>query len=170
VADWIFAYYATMEESRPKNDDGITTNAAEIVDHICTYAHIRHIRLKTDEPTYTRRSYYGGQVGNHAKVLMVDDEAFFMGSNNAYGAGLADFGLITPDARKTAAFNDKYWKPLWTQTSGTGNTPGLVTGSSRIGGGCPWRDRLETNHPAPWDSVHNSLCETIDKKQDYQSS
>ena len=159
VADWIFAYYMINENSRPENDDGRPMSAEEIVDLICDHAHIGHIRLKADEPTYMRGNNPGGEVGNHAKILMVDDSIVYMGSDNAYGSGLAEFGLITDDVLRAGEFNDQYWKPLWEQTLGTSEN-GLVSGSSSISGRCPWRDALPTR-PAPWNNVHNAMCTTF---------
>lgn len=52
------------------------------------------------------------QIGNHAKVIMADDSAFYMGSNNAYGAGLAEFGLIVDDAEKARELDNNYYSPL----------------------------------------------------------
>jgi len=102
----------------------------------------------------------GGQVGNHAKVLIVDDKIFYVGSDNSYGSGLAEFGLITDDADVTAEFNSNYWEPLWKQALGTQNDPGLVSGSSRLDGTCPWRDELGPGRPAPWNDVRHSMCRT----------
>ena len=70
----------------------------------------------------------GGQIGNHAKVLMVDEKVFYIWSDNAYGGGLlAEFGLIVDDAAKSKDFVDNWWTPLWTEAKGE-NEDGLVSG------------------------------------------
>jgi len=161
IADWIFAYYMIVQEARPTNDDGSLMNADEIVDHICAYAHIGHLRLTAEEKTYKRGEDPGGQIGNHAKILMVDDQAFYMGSDNAYGSGLAEFGLITDDAEKTGEFNQQYWKPKWEQVLGTSaDGDSLVSGSSTLDGVCQWKKRLE-DRPAPWNNLQESMCRTF---------
>mmetsp|Transcript_41709 Transcript_41709/g.126542 ORF Transcript_41709/g.126542 Transcript_41709/m.126542 type:complete len:1858 (-) Transcript_41709:76-5649(-) len=156
IADWLFAYYMINKKARPISTSGAKMTATEIAQHICTYAHIGHVRLTADSPTYTRGNYPGGQVGNHAKILMVDDHTFYMGSDNAYGSGLAEFGLITDDADKAAEFNERYWEPLWTEAVGTENAPGLVSGSSRASM-CPWFEQLKNRGP-PWNDLQASMC------------
>lgn len=160
VADWIFAYYMINEGSRPQID-GRSMTANEIAEHICTHAHIGHIRVTAEEDAYGS----GGQIGNHAKIVMVDEKIFYIGSDNAYGSGLAEFGMITDDADITAEFNEKYWVPLWEQTKGTVSDPGLVSGSSSPTGTCKWRDNLEGRN-APWNDITHSWCRTFENGQD----
>lgn len=50
----------------------------------------------------------GGTLGNHAKVIMVDGLAFYVGSQNAYAANLTEFGYIVDDAEATKTFIDSY--------------------------------------------------------------
>lgn len=160
VADWIFAYYMINEGTRPRNDDRYM-NANEIAEVICNHAHIGHIRVTAEEDAYGS----GGQIGNHAKVVMVDDKIFYIGSDNAYGSGLAEFGMITDDADITAEFNEKYWVPLWEQTKGTLSDPGLVSGSSNPTETCKWRDNLPGRN-APWNDITHAWCRTFENGQD----
>merc|ERR1712161_182138 len=138
INDWIFAYYAINKQYRPLNNvTSISMNSDEILDHICRFVSIGHVRLTANEPTYMRANGKGGQIGNHAKIVMVDDEAFYIGSDNAYGAGLAEFGLIIDDEERTEDFKTNYWDVLWNEAKGTTEEPGL-----RSGGGendCPWK-------------------------------
>ena len=76
-----------------------------------------------------------GQVGNHAKVLLVDEEIFYIGSDNAYGGGLAEFGLIVDDATRAKDFAETYWKDLWTAAKGPSDSA-LVSGGP---GECKWK-------------------------------
>ena len=55
----------------------------------------------------------GGAPGNHAKLVMVDDVAFHVGSQNLYPAGLTEYGFIVDDAAAAAALDASYWQPLW---------------------------------------------------------
>ena len=108
--------------------------------------------MAADEPTYGR----GTQVGNHAKLIMVDDAAFYMGSNNAYGAGLAEFGLIVDDAARAGELSSDYFAPLWQQARGTAASPGAISGADAPGGVCLWRNRL-SQRPIPWSELRSSF-------------
>ncbi len=50
----------------------------------------------------------GGTLANHAKVIMVDDRTFYVGSQNAYFANHAEFGYIVDDAAAAKTFIDSY--------------------------------------------------------------
>jgi len=143
IADWIFAYYAINKNSRPRFTNGTFKNEAEIAEHICEFVKIAHVRLNKDNATYMRGENEGGQVGNHAKVLMVDEEIFYIGSDNTYGGGLAEFGFIVDDATRSKDFADTYWRTLWTEAKGVNNAA-LVSGGP---GECKWKkDRFDKEH------------------------
>ena len=165
VADWIFAYFMIVKDSRPEID-GRSMTAEEIAEHICRHAHIGHIRVTAEEDTYNHKDRNGGQIGNHAKIVMIDDQIFYIGSDNAYGSGLAEFGMITDDADIAGEFNEKYWEPLWEATLGTASNPGLVSGSSSLAGTCKWYDGLEGRGYAPWNDITHSWCRTFSNGQD----
>jgi len=77
----------------------------------------------------------GYSAANHAKFMMVDDELFYVGSQNLYPASIADFGYVVDDP--AAAFSVKldYWDQLWrySQTA--------VARGGTIGGGLFGTDR-----------------------------
>lgn len=50
---------------------------------------------------------------NHAKVCIVDDQAFYVGSDNAYPAYLQEFGYIVGDSNTTKNFTNIYWNNIW---------------------------------------------------------
>ncbi len=50
----------------------------------------------------------GGTLANHAKIVVVDDRAFYVGSQNLYVANLAEFGAIVDDAAATKLFLANY--------------------------------------------------------------
>jgi phosphatidylserine/phosphatidylglycerophosphate/cardiolipin synthase-like enzyme len=58
---------------------------------------------------------------NHAKVYIVDDSLFYVGSDNAYSPaavipnpeGFQEFGYIISGADETKAFLENYWNKLW---------------------------------------------------------
>ncbi len=58
-----------------------------------------------------------GAPGNHAKLVQVDDLAFYIGSQNVYPAGLTEYGYIVDDAAAAAALRASYWDPMWSWSS-----------------------------------------------------
>lgn len=75
---------------------------------VCSKLQVAPIRFSADD-AFTS----GGVPGNHAKLLMVDDAAFYIGSQNLYPAGLTEFGYIVDSATAAATVRDTYWAPLW---------------------------------------------------------
>lgn len=78
------------------------------------------------------RDGVGALVANHAKVVIADDDAFYMGSQNLYPGGLADplitqlaeFGYIVDDEATTQRFIRSFWEPVWNAAS-----PRAIAGS-----------------------------------------
>ena len=70
----------------------------------------------------------GGVSRNHAKAIMVDDSAFYIGSQNLYPGGmaerhataafsqLAEFGYIVDDPKKAQQMKEQYWDRLWSSS------------------------------------------------------
>jgi phosphatidylserine/phosphatidylglycerophosphate/cardiolipin synthase-like enzyme len=56
----------------------------------------------------------GKAMPNHSKLLMVDDQAFYIGSQNLYLADLAEFGFLVDDARAAYQLRHDYYNKLWT--------------------------------------------------------
>ena len=75
---------------------------------LCSRIHLAPFRFGPDA------SWPGGKaIANHAKLWMVDDRIFYIGSDNMYPVNLQEFGYIL-DARKAATdLLDTYWTPLW---------------------------------------------------------
>jgi hypothetical protein len=51
--------------------------------------------------------------GNHAKVMIIDDEAYVVGSDNLYPGSLAEFDYLVEGADAVAELLKVYWEPLW---------------------------------------------------------
>lgn len=85
--DWIYAYFAIFPENRPIDQQtGDPISDGEVVNLICDFLEVGHVRMTKDEETYMRiskedpsRVFRGGQIGNHAKVVMADDSIFYVG-------------------------------------------------------------------------------------------
>ncbi|CAK0805820.1 unnamed protein product [Prorocentrum cordatum] len=54
-----------------------------------------------------------GGWGNHAKMIIVDDKVFAIGSQNLYACNLQEYSVIVDDASATKQLLDSYWWPLW---------------------------------------------------------
>lgn len=54
----------------------------------------------------------GGQY-NHGKIWIVDDSAFFVGSDNIYPGYLQECGYVIADQTATQKFITDYWDPIW---------------------------------------------------------
>ena len=79
---------------------------------LCDRVHLTTLRFSNDD------TWSGGRnPGNHAKVWVVDDKIFYVGSDNIYPADLQEFGYIVESPAAMKTFLDDYWNPLWAQSS-----------------------------------------------------
>jgi phosphatidylserine/phosphatidylglycerophosphate/cardiolipin synthase-like enzyme len=53
------------------------------------------------------------KIINHAKIWMVDDRAFHVGSDNLYPHNLQEFGYVIESALLARELLASYWEPLW---------------------------------------------------------
>jgi phosphatidylserine/phosphatidylglycerophosphate/cardiolipin synthase-like enzyme len=75
---------------------------------LCSHVHLAPLRFGPDA------TWPGGKsIGNHAKLWMVDDRVFYIGSDNLYPVNLQEFGYIIDDPKAAAELIDAYWNPLW---------------------------------------------------------
>lgn len=77
--------------------------------------------------------------GNHAKIMIVDDEAYVIGSDNLYPGFLSEFDYLVEGKDAVGELLASYWEPLWrysgphrinAQASG-----GYLRSSAEVGGG-----------------------------------
>lgn len=62
----------------------------------------------------TMDAWPGGQlIGNHTKVVAVDRQAFYVGSQNLYPAWLQEHGVIVEDAAAAETFYGQLLDPMW---------------------------------------------------------
>jgi len=54
-----------------------------------------------------------GTMGMHAKHFIIDDQAYYIGSQNLYIADLAEWGILIDDKEQTKKCMQEYWNPLW---------------------------------------------------------
>ena len=68
------------------------------------------------------------KFGNHAKVVIADDAAFYIGSQNLYPANLAEYGFIVDDAGVAADFVTHYFSDIWAASKRSAvSGPGAAT-------------------------------------------
>ena len=57
------------------------------------------------------------QSSNHSKVYIIDEDCFYVGSDNMYPSldleGLQEFGYLIEDQKETKKFQTDYWDKLW---------------------------------------------------------
>jgi hypothetical protein len=53
------------------------------------------------------------KIINHAKLWMVDDCAFHIGSDNIYPHNLQEFGYVVESEALASTVLADYWEPLW---------------------------------------------------------
>jgi phosphatidylserine/phosphatidylglycerophosphate/cardiolipin synthase-like enzyme len=80
----------------------------DVVGLLCQKLHVASVRLGTAD------TWPDGHIfANHAKFVMVDAQAFYLGSQNLYPADLAEFGFIIDSADAAKHVLASYWGPLW---------------------------------------------------------
>ncbi|MBV8165343.1 MAG: hypothetical protein JO021_01030, partial [Alphaproteobacteria bacterium] len=75
---------------------------------MCRQFHLAPLRFGPDD-----RWPGGVAIANHAKLWVVDDRAFHIGSKNLYPVDLQEFGAIVEDRAATTQLLADYWEPLW---------------------------------------------------------
>jgi hypothetical protein len=75
---------------------------------LCQRLHLAPLRFGPD-PTWPEDR----PIGVHAKFWMVDERAFYIGSENLYPAELQEFGYIVEDRSAAAQVRRDYWDQAW---------------------------------------------------------
>jgi len=98
-------------EDNPYVFDDTNLTARELV---CAHFHPATLRF-SDDDTWAD----GTNIGNHTKLMIVDDVAFYLGAQNLFPSNNAEFGLIVDDRAVTERLLDEYWNPLWEHSGRT---------------------------------------------------
>lgn len=80
----------------------------QLSDLLCRRLHLAPLRFGPDA-AWPR----GQPIGVHAKFWMVDERAFYIGSENLYPAELQEFGYIVEDTSAAAQARRDYWDQAW---------------------------------------------------------
>jgi len=108
---WALARLVDEIVDRAADQPGAPTGAA-LDALVCARLRIAPLRFSDDDAFPG-----GGAPGNHAKLVLVDDRAFHIGSQNLYPAGLTEYGFIVEDVAAAATLRADYWDPLWAASS-----------------------------------------------------
>lgn len=113
---------ATLHETLSRIVDYIEENPGPLSGRdigaiLCERLHLAPIRFSDTEEEWSN----GDAITNHAKLVLVDDEAFYIGSQNLYPGGLGDdnrpslfeFGFIVESPSHARRIRSEYWDPLW---------------------------------------------------------
>jgi len=73
-------------------------------------AHFMPVRIMGDTGTVTY---------NHAKVVCIDDELLYIGSENAYPSYNEEHGVWIDNTTAIDAWRTGYWEPLWKVSQNT---------------------------------------------------
>jgi hypothetical protein len=74
---------------------------------LCQKLRVAPLRFSTES-----RFPDGVSYPNHANLVMVDEQGFYLGSQNLYNAALTEYGYIVDDAAATAELRAAYWAHL----------------------------------------------------------
>jgi phosphatidylserine/phosphatidylglycerophosphate/cardiolipin synthase-like enzyme len=107
----------------------------ELISLLKERVHIAPVRFYHRKPTDPEFNWWKWRTpdgkdiepGNHAKVYVIDDQYFYVGSDNAYlnrrfdavglHEGLQEFGVLIGGKSETADFLDGYWNKFWSYAS-----------------------------------------------------
>lgn len=56
-------------------------------------------------------------IPNHAKTVMIDDQLFYIGSQNQYLCNLNEFGYFVEDSDIALKYREDYWDPLFANSN-----------------------------------------------------
>jgi phosphatidylserine/phosphatidylglycerophosphate/cardiolipin synthase-like enzyme len=75
---------------------------------LCEHVHLAPFRFGPDQKWPDGKTF-----ATHMKLWMIDDRAFYIGSDNMYPVNLQEYGYIVDDKKAAGELLDSYWKPLW---------------------------------------------------------
>jgi phosphatidylserine/phosphatidylglycerophosphate/cardiolipin synthase-like enzyme len=85
-------------------------NGMDLRQYICAQIEYAPYRYKEGEIGWDGQN---PSFASHAKMMIVDDSAFYIGSHNFYNANLQEFGIAVFDANATKRLVAQNWDLLW---------------------------------------------------------
>jgi phosphatidylserine/phosphatidylglycerophosphate/cardiolipin synthase-like enzyme len=99
---------ARIEARDPQSRYAVRTGPDPANAILCDHVHLAPFRFGPDDKWSDHATF-----GTHAKFWMIDDRAFYIGSDNMYPVNLQEYGYIVDDRKAAGELLDAYWKPLW---------------------------------------------------------
>lgn len=78
------------------------------LDILCNKLHVANIRVGQNDSWSNKMPF-----ANHSKTIIIDKQAFYVGSHNFYPMDLQEYGLVVDDQTLTTQYIDDYWTTLW---------------------------------------------------------
>lgn len=95
----VFQHFVELAKDQP----GIIKRGTTPTELLCSKLRLMRLRRSSAE-TWPD----GATLANHVKAIVVDDRAFYLGSQNLYIANLSEFGFVVDDEGATRTFLAKY--------------------------------------------------------------
>lgn len=74
----------------------------------------RTIMVDGEAVTVTGDQWPSGQpVGTHTKSFIVDEQCYYVGSQNLYNCNNAEWGYIVDDQEEARKYLEEYWDKMW---------------------------------------------------------
>lgn len=81
----------------------------ELTALVCERLHVAPLRFGPDQTWPDKH-----EIAVHTKMWMVDDRAFYIGSENLYPVELQEFGYVIEDAGAAKTLRQDFWDKAWT--------------------------------------------------------
>lgn len=105
---WSLAHVAGKFKEIAEDHRDVLPPGTDIDALICKKLHLANQRSSNKDDWAD-----GRKLANHAKLIIVDDHTFYLGSQNLYIANLAEYGFIVDDPNATRAMLREYYEPMF---------------------------------------------------------
>jgi phosphatidylserine/phosphatidylglycerophosphate/cardiolipin synthase-like enzyme len=99
---------ARLEAKDPQSRYAVRTGPDPANAILCDHVHLAPLRFGPDDRWADHDAF-----ASHMKFWMIDDRAFYIGSDNMYPVNLQEYGYIIDDRKAAGELLDAFWKPLW---------------------------------------------------------
>jgi phosphatidylserine/phosphatidylglycerophosphate/cardiolipin synthase-like enzyme len=124
---WHLSDVAQVFMQMLQKNEGLSESAAR--QKLCDDLGLTTIRNDANAVTWKD----GTSFYNHAKLVAVDDQAFYIGSGNLYPSGLQELGFIVDDRATAGHLKQAYLDPLWNNS----RTAALIDPQAKVCGTFP---------------------------------
>jgi phosphatidylserine/phosphatidylglycerophosphate/cardiolipin synthase-like enzyme len=105
VASEIIKAIQVLKDDGDDDDSGDDAELRSIIEYNLRLCYIRQ---------GSKNAWRDGKtMGMHAKHFIIDDMAYYIGSQNWYVCDLAEWGVLVDDENQTRKVLEEYWHPMW---------------------------------------------------------